>query len=388
MSCFAFSPYRGSEAAVGWHFATGLAREHEVTVLCGDTRANGATLADVERWRREGPAVSGLDVVYVPPTKVVRALDRAQHLPGCWYLYYQAYRLWQKSALAEARLRHRENPFDIAHHVTIIGYREPGYLWQLGIPWFWGPISGAPMMPWAFVREMDMSGKLRWGLRNPANWLNMRVSRRCAAAARAAAKIWVVTPEDMRMVENLWKREATPMLETGTMARPGARAKSRARDRVLRFAWSGFFHPRKALLLFIRAIGAAVAGGLRRGEVRFDILGKGGDEAPAKCLAARLGIAELIKWHGFLPQNHALEILATADVLVHTAIMEGTPHVVLEALSLGLPVICHDSCGMGTAVDHSCGIKIPLVNPPTSTNGFSAAIHRNQTSCRNYPPVP
>jgi Glycosyltransferase len=49
---------------------------------------------------------------------------------------------------------------------------------------------------------------------------------------------------------------------------------------------------------------------------------------------------------------------------------------VLEALSLGLPVICHDACGMGIAVTKKCGIKIPLCDPQTSIEGFSQAIRR------------
>ena len=41
-----------------------------------------------------------------------------------------------------------------------------------------------------------------------------------------------------------------------------------------------------------------------------------------------------------------------------------------------MPVICHDACGMAVAVDGSCGIKIPLVNPRESIAGFRAALER------------
>lgn len=48
--------------------------------------------------------------------------------------------------------------------------------------------------------------------------------------------------------------------------------------------------------------------------------------------------------------------------------------VVLEALGWGLPVICHDACGMAVAVDETCGIKVPLVHPDLSIEGFHKAI--------------
>jgi glycosyltransferase involved in cell wall biosynthesis len=66
--------------------------------------------------------------------------------------------------------------------------------------------------------------------------------------------------------------------------------------------------------------------------------------------------------------------MQTADVFAFTSLQEGTSNVVMEALSLGLPVICHDACGMGVAVNNSCGIKIPMTSPAQSIEGFASAI--------------
>ena len=54
--------------------------------------------------------------------------------------------------------------------------------------------------------------------------------------------------------------------------------------------------------------------------------------------------------------------------------------VVMEALASGLPVVCHDACGMGNAVTQSCGIKIPLECPEVSVAGFSDALRRLLTT--------
>ena len=66
--------------------------------------------------------------------------------------------------------------------------------------------------------------------------------------------------------------------------------------------------------------------------------------------------------------------MAQSDLFVFTSLQEAASTVVLEALSLGLPVICHHCCGMGLAVTPDCGIKIPVRCPSHSIDGFGAAL--------------
>jgi len=64
------------------------------------------------------------------------------------------------------------------------------------------------------------------------------------------------------------------------------------------------------------------------------------------------------------------------DVFVSTGVQEGTPMIVMQALAVGLPVVCHDIGGMSAAVDESCGMKIPLRGADSSVRGFAEAIAR------------
>ena len=93
-------------------------------------------------------------------------------------------------------------------------------------------------------------------------------------------------------------------------------------------------------------------------------------------MADGLGLGGRVRWAGQLAHARAVAEMGVADALAFTGLKEGTPHVVLEAMSLGLPVICHDSCGMGVVVDDTCGIKVPQESPATSIDGFARAIER------------
>lgn len=369
LSAYYCSPYRGGESAVGWNVATGLAKHHEVTVICGDLAKDGPTGQDIERCKREQGLPPGLEIKHLQAEGLTRQIHDIHALPGLWFLFYEAYRRWQLQALELARQLHAEKPFDLVHHVNVIGFREPGYLWQMGIPFFWGPVSGAPMVPAAFIADFGKKERFRWGSRNFMNRRQIRRGGRPAEAARAATKVWAVSREDVEAVAG-WGVQAEAMLETGCAA-PGERQPIRRNaEEPLRICWSGLFQGIKALPVLLRALDACS----QRESVILEILGDGPEAERWKALAASLGLRERINWHGMLPRERALEVMSSSHVLAHSSVKEGTPHVVLEALSMGMPVICHDACGMGTAVTPACGIKVPLEEPCRSVQGFREAI--------------
>lgn len=372
LSCHYFSPYRGGEAAVGWNFASRLARDHDVTVVCGDLGDETPTLDDWRRYVSENGEMPGLRVEYVPPGALVRVLHRLHSLPGCWFLYYQAYRFWQKETLRVASRLHAEQAFDLAHQLTIITWREPGYLWKLGIPFFWGPINGAALMPWAFLPTFGAGGGYRHLTRNLLNLLQTRLARRSRAAARTAAKVWAVTCEDKDLVEKVWGGKAETMVETGSSLREDVIPVARKKGEPLRVTWCGIIEARKALHLLIAALAALG----RKGEWELHVIGEGPDRATCRERAGRLGIGERIQWHGLVRHEEARNLIASGHLLAHPALKEGTPHVVLEALAAGVPVLCHDACGMGIVVDERCGLKVPLESPSVTIEGFRSALAR------------
>jgi len=40
----------------------------------------------------------------------------------------------------------------------MVGFREPGYLWQLNIPFVWGPIGGMGYFPTRFLPVVGAKG--------------------------------------------------------------------------------------------------------------------------------------------------------------------------------------------------------------------------------------
>jgi glycosyltransferase involved in cell wall biosynthesis len=383
ISAYAVSPLRGSEPGVGWNICVHLAAHHDVTVLCSPGEPpRTLVLRDeiAEHLRQCGP-VPGLTFCFVD-APLLGYLFQRESLLMRRTLYYLGYRAWQMEAFRAAVRLHRERPFDVAHQLNITGFREPGYLWKLPLPFVWGPVGGAANTPTSFLAMMGWREQAFYCARNVLNSIQKRMLNRCSRAARRAGHIWTIGAEDRFLVERVWGCEAEQMTETGTSINPAVRPKQRDQPGPLRVAWSGRHIGRKLLPILLHALERLAARDAP--GVELVVFGEGPETARWKALAERLGLAAHTHWTGWLPRRDAMAALASADVLAFTGVQEGTPHVVLEALSLGLPVICHDACGMGAAVTSACGVKVPLLNPQASIEGFALAVRSLATDAGEF----
>lgn len=376
INAFAFSPYKGSEHAVGWNIAVEMAKLHEVTVIFGDVWGNCKTQKDMERYSGSVSdvfSIVGLKAVYVRPGVVTAILTKLHQLPGCWMLYYWAYNLWQRKAYRIARKLHAVDRFDVVHHLNMIGYREPGYMWKLGIPFVWGPVGGAPNEPFAYRSLFSWHGLIRVFARTVCNEIQKRFNRRAKQAARRAARVWAVTDADYRMIHDMWGVESCQrMIEAGADGELHGEIHVWNGDSPLRIVWSGIHTSRKALPILLYAL-ARLEPALRS-RLTVEVLGEGPETEGWKRLALKLNVDRCLSWRGRVPRSQALDIMRGSHLLACPSVKEASSIVVIEAVSLGLPVICHDACGMGIVIDENCGLKVPLCSPETSIEGFAVAI--------------
>src|SRR4051812_36790937 len=83
-----------------------------------------------------------------------------------------------------------------------------------------------------------------------------------------------------------------------------------------------------------------------------DVVGDGPQRKRLESLAAELGVAERITFHGEVPHERVARMLAASDALVLASDYEGLPHVVLESLAVGTPVIAPVVGGVGDVIEH------------------------------------
>lgn len=89
---------------------------------------------------------------------------------------------------------------------------------------------------------------------------------------------------------------------------------------------------------------------------------------------AKLGLADRVRFIGYLSGERFPAVLAAVDVLAHPARREASGSTILEALVNGLPVVTTDVCGFAPHVEKAgAGIVIPS---PFDPHAFAHALRK------------
>jgi len=128
------------------------------------------------------------------------------------------------------------------------------------------------------------------------------------------------------------------------------------------------FNPQKDPATLLRAIALVIQA---VPEVQFVWCGNGELKPQAEALARRLDIHEHILFTGY--RKDVLEWMALFDVFVVSSLFEGLPYTLLEAMSVGKPVVATDVVGSRDAVVHG---ETGLLVPPQDPSALAEAVLR------------
>lgn len=366
INAYACNPLYGSEPGMGWNWIAMISRSCRVFVI-----TEGEWRKEIEEAVAHLPQKENLHFFYLPVSERIRKMCWNQ---GDWRFYYY-YRIWQKKALSLAREIISANKIDIIHQLNMIGFREPGYLWEIdGYPFVWGPIGGMNMLPEAYTEGFTLQKKLFVKLKNRINKYQIKHHSRVRKAIQKADLLISAIPEVQESLSRFYHKETPLIPETGCFLKEEesfdiSRFKQTDEFNIV---WVGRF-------IFFKYLGLAfktIAKVKDLPGLVFHIIGDGNEEQRAsyKKMAEELGIADICRWHGFIPLKKVHEQMMNSQLFFFTSISEATSTVIMEALQNNLPVFCFNTCGYGVIVDDTVGRKIELTNPEQSADEFAAEI--------------
>ena len=369
---YACNPTRGSEDAVGWGWVNAIAEQHDVTVIT----------ADYNRPDIEAMSVGSSDAKKNPRFRYVK--NRPWHYRpwGIWAnieaspakpVMNLAYSNWLDHALRVAEKETTDSNYDLVHLITYVGWRFCGKFYRLDLPFVWGPIGGLMNTPWRLMPALGIKGALYYAGRNIVNSLQIALlpgPRR--ALRKTGGTVIAATSEIQRALATHFGSASRVICEVGLPEVGRAEPQFRASNEPLRICWSGPHVPGKALHLLLKAVALLPS----ESDFRIEILGDGPFSRSWQALAQRLGVSGKCNWHGRLPRSAALEVMKTCHVFAITSLKELTSTVAVEAISLGLPVVTLNHCGMADLVTDECGIKVDVVSVDQIIHDLSLALQR------------
>lgn len=355
---YSISPVRGSEYSVGWNYVTEMSKYCDLTVLYGLAGPHMGDLEEMENYLKENGEIPNVQFVGIKPSFLARFLN-SPNRRGFWvYSFYMAYTVWHRQAARKAKILLANEEFSVVHYLCPIGYREPGYLWQFDMPYVWGPVGG--MVPTRHLKGSSRSsvsiGKTR--LKNLANAIQLRFSRRVAKAFAHTDVLVAATSENAEVIKNRFGREAQVIPENAIpvqlISSAGVISQAKLGSPV-KLIWVGSLDARKAPDLLIDALARVSSK-----EWCIEIIGDGPLMHSVKSQIIAAGLSDRVNLRGLIPRGEVLDLMLHSDIHIITSMNEANTTVIWEALASGIPTISVAHCGMRDTICESCGVLVPV----------------------------
>lgn len=340
------------EAYVAFKWAQALAARVDLTVL-SFARPGRAPLA---------AQLPGAHVVTWPEPAFARRNERFNAMAKPAYpVFHRRVKRWLSRALAAG------TRFDIAHQIMPQAARYPCPFVHFDIPYVIGPLGGALDTPEGFLDEVGSAPgftRLRaldaWRFRHDP-WL-----RRSYAGA---ACILGVAPYMRDILGDIALRRFEPVLELGIddLAPEVSRPDSPG---ALKLLHVGRGVRTKGLRDVVRALSLLKD----RPGITLTSAGAGEEIALCRAEAARLGVADRVRFLGRIPREEVEDLYRSHDVFAFPSFREPAGGVLYEAMRWGLPIVTAARGGPDWIVDDSCGIRLPVSTPEVLASDLARAI--------------
>lgn len=362
VSAYGCEPYKGSEQGVGWHWVLEIAKIAEVWVI---TRSNNQEAIESA----------------LPESMVDRIHFIYYDLPDHWryrlkrkekglYFYYT---LWQWGAYLLAKNLVRQYKFNYCQHLTFGNMWLPTFMHKLPVPFIWGPIGGGEAVPFDLINSLPWRSRAAQYARYLLMWF-VKLNPLFSGPASAACAI-IVRTEESRKALPIWCRNKTYlMLETGvseTQVREYSFLTTTRLSPCIKIVYTGRLIALKNVAMAIKAFALAFR---NNSNIRFTIVGDGPLRKTLEVLTQNLGMEGNINFAGAVTQLQVIEILGQSDIFLFPSLKEGGTWSLIEAMAVGLPVICIDSTGMHVITDETCAIRISPEKAKNMTNKMADAI--------------
>ncbi len=324
LSAYACEPNKGSEPGVGWSWAIEYAKCNEVWVLTRDNNRE-----TIEKYIEKYPEYQNknLHFVYVGLPPKLTFWKKGRRGMRLFYM------LWQQKAVKVAEELNKKINFDFAQHVTFVSYTQPIYMYKLGIPLVWGPVSGGENIPSSVKIKMSGKEKIIENVRSVSQ-VGVLTFPSIRKTMKIAKVILVATEETKRKIPTKYQNKTLVMPAIGIEKMPNINRKNR-HDGKIKIIMAGRLINWKAFDIGIRSF---LKISDKYPEIELHILGEGDRKKELETLAADK-IGKQIIFEKPIAHDCIYEFYSGFDLFINTTLRDSGCMTMMEAMSVGVPCI-------------------------------------------------
>lgn len=269
---------------------------------------------------------------------------------------YTSLCIWHIKIYLKALKRHKVIKYDIVHHLNMIGFREPGFLWLLrSCRYVHGPVGGGGIISGSSRKLLPKQSQNYYLWYNTINRISKSIGVRFALAKMYAGEnILYANSENFEFFK---AKKGSIYIPADISIQPKLTRSAEEKRAV----WIGNFEDRKLLSLFIDIF-------RNWREARdFDSIEVFG-EYSGKNSYLQLDLYEIessfqayginLYFRGKIDNEQLLERLQKVQVHIFTSIREGTPISIAESASMGVKVVCFGHSGMKDMLDSKYFVNV------------------------------
>lgn len=358
ISAYGCEPLKGSEPGIGWNWVLQMAKNNRLHVI---TRANNQKV--IEAYLPKDLKKNIIFYYYDTPPFIKSLKHKAKGL----YFYYFC---WQMGIISTVRSILKSEKIDYTMHLTFGSMWMPTFLPLFRIPFIWGPIGGGDCEPKSFLKVLPLKQRFMQTTRYIMNAFSFFNPFIMIPAAKAVA-ILARTPNSAHVIPRCFQHKTKVILETAMEEKIFEhRKKKRKEDTIIRLITTGRLLPNKNILTAVRALKYIP----QKHGISFTIVGSGYQREDIEVEAQKNGWGDYVKVIAEMPRQDVLELVEQSDIFLFPSLREGGSWSLMEAMAIGLPVICLDWAGMAITVDDTCAIRLPVTNPKQMPKDMANAI--------------
>lgn len=357
VSAYGCEPLKGSEPGVGWNWVLQMAKHNRLHVI---TRANNQEV--IEAHLPDDLKHQIIFHYYDTPKFIKKMKNKAKGL----YFYYFC---WQLGIIPLVRKILKSEKFDYTMHLTFGSMWMPTFLPIFNIPFVWGPVGGGDCEPKSFLKVLSVKQRLIQSARYLMNTLSILNPFIFFPSFRARV-ILARTPNSATVIPKIFRYKTKVVLETAMESEIFKYKKQDCVDSPIKLITTGRLLPNKNIITAVRSLKYIP----KEYKLSLTIVGNGYQKDKIENEIKQCGLEDRVNIVPEIPRQKVLKLVEESDIFLFPSLREGGSWSLMEAMAIGLPVICLNWAGMAITTDDDCAIRLPVTNPEQMPKDMATAI--------------